>query len=458
MRFYSRVLSQAEIVTLLPTTAPAVALSTPLTTVTNAFTVTATFSEVVSGFSSTDVVVFNGYAGPISGSGGVYSFVVTPLTPGAVTVRIPAGVASDADGNGNLASSDLVVMASDSSVSSLGLAGYWPFDESGGSVALDLSGAGNNGTLFNLGNANRVGGVWAGALSFNGTNGYVGVSNNLGDDFTLSLWIKTTQVFPQTDNTFAGTGLIWSDVGGTHNDFVLGGTRSAGGINRLSFFTGNPDTSVNGTKTISNGRWTHLAVVRKRATGERRLFVNGVLDVVSFGSTNVLRDNLAMAIGGNTLDGRYFLGLIDEVRAYNRALSDTEVAALAAAAGYQSWAATLPAASASPYADPDGDGQVNLLEFAFDTNPLVPNASPFAVNRASDGSLWLTYPRRTGLSGLQYTVLRSNDLFTWAAVAGGDLEETTQPIAGRPMETVTARIVNATDRAFFRLQVQSAQP
>lgn len=458
VRFYSRVLSQAEIVTLLPTTAPAVALSTPLATVTNAFTVTATFSEVVSGFSSTDVVVFNGYAGPISGSGGVYSFVVTPLTPGAVTVRIPAGVASDADGNGNLASSDLVVKASDSSVSSLGLAGYWPFDESGGSVAFDLSGAGNNGTLFNLGNANRVGGVWAGALSFNGTNGYVGVSNNLGDDFTLSLWIKTTQVFPQTDNTFAGTGLIWSDVGGTHNDFVLGGTRSAGGINRLSFFTGNPDTSVNGTKTISNGRWTHLAVVRKRATGERRLFVNGVLDVVSFGSTNVLRDNLAMAIGGNTLDGHYFLGLIDEVRAYNRALSDSEVAALAAAGGYQSWAATLPAASASPYADPDGDGQVNLLEFAFDTNPLVPNASPFGVNRASDGSLWLTYPRRTGLSGLQYTVLRSNDLFTWAAVAGGDLEETTQPIAGRPMETVTARIVNATDRAFFRLQVQSAQP
>jgi hypothetical protein len=400
----------------------------------------------------------NGFANALSGGPGVYNFVVTPLAPGPVAVQIPAGSASDNNGNGNIVSTNLVVMALDATVPTSGLVGYWALDENTGAAALDGSGASNHGTLKNLGDINRVPGVWNNALSFNGTNSYVAVSNNLGSDFTLSLWIKTTQIFPQTDATFGGTGLIWSDVGGTANDFILGGTRSSGGLNRLSFFTGNPDSSLNGTKNISNGRWTHVAVVRRRATGERRLFVNGVLDGVSLGSTNVLTANPTMNIGGNTLDGRYFLGLMDEVRAYNRALSDAEVGALAAAGGYDSWAAaTVVPALAAPLADPDGDGQVNLLEFAFDTDPLSPNSSAFAITKSADGSVWLGYPRRTVFSGLRYTVIKSYDLVAWSPVADGELIETTQPVPGWTMETVTARLVDVSQGAFFRLQVDSVQ-
>jgi len=143
-------------------------------------------------------------------------------------------------------------------------------------------------------------------------------------------------------------------------------------------------------------------------------------------------------------------------------LSDAEVASLAAAGGYVSWAAAaMPGSSAllaSPLADPDADGQVNLLEFAFESNPLAPNASSFAITRAADGSVWLTYPRRTGFSGLRYTVLKSDDLITWSPVADGYLDEMTQPVPGRPLEIVTARIVNVAAGAFFRLEVDSAQP
>ena len=192
--------------------------------------------------------------------------------------------------------------------------------------------------------------------------------------------MKSTQVFPQTGNTYEGTGIFWSDISGTHNDFILGGTRSAAGVNRLSFFTGNPDNSLNGTKDISTGKWTHLAAVRIKSTGERRLFVNGVLDSASFGGTNLLTANPLVSIGGNTADGRYFLGQIDEVRAYNRALSDAEVASLAGSGGYASWVAVampgVSAALAGPVADADGDGQPNLIEYAFNTNPLQPDASP----------------------------------------------------------------------------------
>ncbi|MDB6123106.1 MAG: Laminin sub domain 2 [Pedosphaera sp.] len=462
VRFYSRVLNQGEISSLLPTAPPTVTLGTSASMVTNTFVVTAIFSKVVSGLAVDDVMVVNGYVSAISGSGGVYSITVAPTSPGPVTMQIPAGRIMDSDGNGNLASTELAVTAVDGSIPSLGLVGYWSFNETNGATALDGSVAGNNGALVNLGNNNRGPGLQGNALWFNGTNGYVAISNTLGGDFSLSLWIKSTQTFPQTDSTFVGTGLIWSDVSGNANDFVLGGTRSAAGINRLSFFTGNPSSSVNGGREISSGRWTHLAIVRRQSTGARRLFVNGVLEAASTGSTGFLSANPSIHIGGNTLDGHYFRGWMDEVRAYNRALSDSEVAALAAAGGYESWAAvTMPGLLpplTDPTSDPDGDGQINLLEFALDTNPLSVSTSTFTIISAADGSLQLSYPRRTGFSGLRYGILKSDDLITWSPIGDGVLGESVQSVPGKSLEIVTQTIATDSQRAFFRLEVELVEP
>ena len=68
---------------------------------------TATFSEPVFGFTVDDVSVKNGAAGNLAGSGAVYTFDVTPNAVGEVTVDIAAGVAADADGNGNTAAIQL---------------------------------------------------------------------------------------------------------------------------------------------------------------------------------------------------------------------------------------------------------------------------------------------------------------------------------------------------------------
>ncbi|MFH5183586.1 immunoglobulin-like domain-containing protein [Paenibacillus sp. TAB 01] len=73
------------------------------------FMVTAKFSEAVSGFADGDVTVTNGTVGPISGSGDTYTFLVTPVVEGTVTVRLASGIAEDAAGNGNAASTDLVL-------------------------------------------------------------------------------------------------------------------------------------------------------------------------------------------------------------------------------------------------------------------------------------------------------------------------------------------------------------
>ncbi|MGR5150245.1 Ig-like domain-containing protein, partial [Photobacterium alginatilyticum] len=66
-----------------------------------------TLSESSSDFASTDVTVSGGTLSNFSGSGTSYSATVTPITEGAVTVDVAAGVFSDAAGNTNMAATQL---------------------------------------------------------------------------------------------------------------------------------------------------------------------------------------------------------------------------------------------------------------------------------------------------------------------------------------------------------------
>lgn len=91
-------------------TAPGLTLSTARTTVRSAFTVTATFSKNVSGFDAADVALTNGTVSNLSGSGASYTFTVTPVADGAVTVDVAAGAAHDTTGNASTAARQLVVI------------------------------------------------------------------------------------------------------------------------------------------------------------------------------------------------------------------------------------------------------------------------------------------------------------------------------------------------------------
>jgi hydrogenase maturation factor HypE len=69
--------------------------------------------------------------------------------------------------------------------------------------------------------------------------------------------------------------------------------------------------------------WTHLALTYDGAT--MRMFVNGaqVSTKAVTGSAPVTA--AALRIGGDSVWGEYFKGLIDEVRIYNRALNGGEI-------------------------------------------------------------------------------------------------------------------------------------
>ncbi|MEG4962459.1 Ig-like domain-containing protein, partial [Microcoleus sp. K4-C2] len=90
-------------------TAPAVTLTSTSATKVNApFSVTATFSEDVTGFDNTDITVANATVGKfVTVDGKTYTFDVTPTTDGAVTVDVLGAQATDAVGNSNTAATQL---------------------------------------------------------------------------------------------------------------------------------------------------------------------------------------------------------------------------------------------------------------------------------------------------------------------------------------------------------------
>ena len=86
-------------------TPPTVRINVPATS-SAPFTATITFSEVVSGFAETDITVSNSATlSPLTETtpGTVWTVQVTPTAEREVTLTIPANVAEDAAGNGNLA-------------------------------------------------------------------------------------------------------------------------------------------------------------------------------------------------------------------------------------------------------------------------------------------------------------------------------------------------------------------
>jgi hypothetical protein len=78
-----------------------------------------------------------------------------------------------------------------------------------------------------------------------------------------------------------------------------------------------------GTAQLATNTWAHLAATYDGST--LRMYVNGTLasSLAQAGSINVTAG--VLRIGGNSIWGEYFNGLIDEVRVYSRALSQAQI-------------------------------------------------------------------------------------------------------------------------------------
>lgn len=203
-----------------------------------------------------------------------------------------------------------------------GLVGYWDLDEGSGTVAADSSGKGNHGTLKNgpTWTTGRIGG----ALDFDGTNDYVNIGNILSSgasQLTVAAWVKR--------NSSGDDRIIAKSASTSPSDpsyiFSLSASQSQIGM-RL---TGTRFWAEGG---ISNDVWQHLAFTYDGSM--IRLYVDGV-EIASTPKTGAIpASNVTAVIGNNDpgLNDRYWDGLIDEVRIYERALNASGIAALAVSA------------------------------------------------------------------------------------------------------------------------------
>jgi len=120
---------------------------------------------------------------------------------------------------------------------------------------------------------------------------------------------------------YQGTGLVWSDVAGVANDWIVGYLNDA-----AAFFTGNPDDTIMGVTLLNDGNWHHIVATRILG-GEKDLYVDGQMENNGVSNSNPLTANPIIDIGGNTLDKRYFSGSLDEVAIYQVALTANQVLA-----------------------------------------------------------------------------------------------------------------------------------
>ena len=255
------------------------------------------------------------------------SYTVTPsltgytFTPTNVTVN-----------NGN------VVQNVTTAASSLnnGLVAYYPFN----SNAYDASGNGNNGTVYGatlttdrFGNPNS-------AYSFNGIDNYIIVPDNqalrLSDsDFTLSAWVyETTRnaswadaILTKRSQADNQNGWNWSIYGILCGAECTTPGEYAGKI--LFFVSGGNDPHALSSAIIPLNEWHHILVKYIKSEYTASIYIDGTLTniVPSIPSPNP-NTAIDLFIGKDSADltnGYYFHGLIDDIRIYNRALSDAEV-------------------------------------------------------------------------------------------------------------------------------------
>lgn len=169
--------------------------------------------------------------------------------------------------------------------------------------------------------ATSVHGVtWSdGAANFAGDGG-IAVPIPIRDDFTIAFRLKTAQSGTDGDNWFRGIGLVDAEVGGETSDF---GTALMG--SSFAFGAGGPDQTVRSRTPVNDARWHSVAATRDGASGQMKLYVDGVLEGERPGPTGARLAPRRITMGRLQTDCNFFAGQLRDVRLYSRVLSADEI-------------------------------------------------------------------------------------------------------------------------------------
>jgi hypothetical protein len=207
-----------------------------------------------------------------------------------------------------------------------GLVAYYGFDGN----ANDLSGNNHNGTLMN--GANFVQGRIGKAVSFDGVNDYVNCGNdpafNILGEITLSAW-----VYPREGSRIQCLISKFYSNGRQDNPFDF---RFAGDSSLPKLMMVRADAQIHNyfwsTQSIPLNSWSYVAVT-VTPSGQGSFYINGQYAGGGAISISPTGNTHEVWIGRRDWDPEllsyhFYNGLIDEMRIYNRALTQDEIISL----------------------------------------------------------------------------------------------------------------------------------
>ncbi len=204
-----------------------------------------------------------------------------------------------------------------------GLLAHWKFDEGTGTTVSDSSGNGLTGNLIN--GPTWTTGKFGGAVKLDGVNDYVDfgdVLNGMSLPFSFSAWFKISNV----NITLVHSEAVASPYAGLWIHL------NANGIVSVSYGQGSGTgpgarrTKVTGSSVFQYGTWQHLTAVVRGPT-DMSIYVNGtdVGGTYTGSGNNFATISESFHLCRYGADENYLDGEIDDVRVYDRALSEQEV-------------------------------------------------------------------------------------------------------------------------------------
>ena len=208
---------------------------------------------------------------------------------------------------------------------------YYQFENN----TVDSSGNAINGTP--VGSPGYASGVFGQAIALDGSN-YVNCGNpallNFGRaDWSICAWVKNAQA-DDTATVFANGG---DESGGIRYTLGIG---EAGPDGAVTITTDDDATKVQAvsTTTVNDNEWHHVCALRNGS--ELHVYVDGILDATNtvptgYDLSGASQHNAYVGAitdhrdaTGNTLE-KFYIGLLDDLRIYDYALSDAELSYLA---------------------------------------------------------------------------------------------------------------------------------
>lgn len=199
-----------------------------------------------------------------------------------------------------------------------GLIVYLPFDEGNGDVAKDLSGNKHDGKIDK---PEWVKGKFEKALKFKGANS--GTFVTVESTPKLNVNTMTFMAWVNADTWDGTRQIVGKSVHGGCGGRVQYGVFSEGGVFKVRFAT-DPASADISTAHPKTKDWLHVAVTNDGKVG--KIFFDGKEAVQGKVSGKLTANEDPWRVGQDCQRENYiFAGIIDDVRLWNRALSEKEI-------------------------------------------------------------------------------------------------------------------------------------